>query len=158
MTVAKKATNAAKRRWACAHCHVKNDPTNKRCVSCGIGRATKRTSLKARADAMARELCRLLANGRCARCGKAGSDWAHRMARRHHALRWSMDNCDFLCRPCHWYLTERPFDYAHWLGDRMGAKELTDLEHRALAPWDKDYTRVLADLSAQLAEAKRRAA
>lgn len=152
----RKPPSVKPRKWACAHCFNKNLPGTKKCGRCGIGWATKRTSLKARCDAMARELCRLLANGRCARCGKQGTDWAHRMPRRHHSVRWSMDNCDFLCRTCHDYFGRYGWEFMVWLRNR--GLDVAALERRANEPWDKDYARVLADLAAQLAEAKRRAA
>lgn len=147
-----------RRSWACQHCRRKNDPADKRCAGCGIGRATKRTSLKARCDAMARELCRLLAGGRCARCGGAGSDWAHRFPRRHHSLRWSMENCDFLCRDCHQFFTDYPMSFMAWLQDCIGGPAILDLERRANELWDKDYLRVIVDLRAQLRKAKEKAA
>lgn len=140
------------RKWACSHCQNKNRPGSRKCERCRIGRTTKRTSLKARCDAMARELCRLLAGGRCARCGGPGSDWAHRFPRRHHSLRWSMSNCDFLCRPCHNYLGTHPAEAFQWLSRR--GVDVIALERIANEPWDKDYSRVISELSSALLKAR----
>ena len=141
------------RRWTCAHCRIKNEPAERKCHGCAIRRATKRTSLKARADAMARELCRLLADGKCARCGGLGSDWAHRFRRAHHSVRWDvLGNSDFLCRRCHDYFGTHPVAFIGWLSAR--SVDLAALEARANEPWDKDYSRVIADLSAQLRTAR----
>lgn len=140
------------RRWQCRFCPALNPTGRSRCVGCGIGRTTGRMSLKARCDAMARELCGLLAHGKCARCGGSGSDWAHRFPRRHHSLRWSMDNCDFLCRACHRFFTDRPAAFLGWL--RARGVDVDALERRANEPWDKDYARVIAGLRAALAARK----
>ena len=140
------------RKWLCSHCRTKNDPGKRKCGTCGIGRATKRTSLKARCDSLARELCRLLAKGLCARCGGPGSDWMHRWPRRHHAMRWSMDNCDFGCRKCHTYLDTHPHAKLMWLINR--GVDVAGIERAANSNWDKSYTRVLADLQRQLAALK----
>lgn len=139
------------REWTCKHCGLSVGGGYKKftkCPDCGIRRATKRTSLKARCDALARALCRKLADGKCARCGGPGSDWAHRMPRRHHNTRWDMNNCDFLCRKCHRFFTDSPMSFTFWLVERMGGIDaLTDLERRANEPWDRDYNRVLASLT-----------
>lgn len=155
-------TKPRRRAWACTHCQRKNFSANKRCEGCGIGKNTKRTSLKARADAMARELCRLLANGKCAVSGTwsngqrvpdhPGTDWAHRFPRRHHSIRWSMDNCDFLCRAHHDFFGTHPNAFWSWLSGR--GVPVGDIERRANEPWDKDYGRVLSELRAALAERK----
>lgn len=139
----KPAPRAKVRRWTCAHCGVKSE--GKKCLACGIRRATKRSSLKARCDTKARELCRLLADGKCARCGGPGSEWAHRIARRFHSLRWSMENCDYLCHDCHRHFTDHPFEFTAWLTSK--GVDVADLERRANTPWDKDYVKVLAYLS-----------
>lgn len=52
------------RMWACAHCPQKNPSTKKKCQGCGIGRATKRTSLSTRCDTLWAQLVK--AGGRCA--------------------------------------------------------------------------------------------
>lgn len=122
------------------------------CAKCHIRRATKRTTLKARCDALARALCKRLAGGMCAvedmplsPVPHPGSDWAHRWPRRHHSLRWSMDNCDFLCRLHHLYFTTHPAAFMSWLIDK--GVDVYTLERAANSTWDKDYTRVLKYLT-----------
>ena len=149
----RKIPSKTKRMWSCGACFAKNIPALRRCGACGTGRQSKRTSVKARADRMARELCRLLADGKCARCGGPGSDWAHRLGRRHHSVRWSMDNCDFLCRSCHRHFTDKPFDFASWLASR--GVDMAALERRAAERWDGDYGFVIGMLAARLTEARR---
>ncbi len=134
------------REWTCKHCGTSNGGGTKKmttCVDCKIRRTTKRTSLKARCDALARELCRRLADEKCARCGGPGSDWAHRFPRRFHALRWSMLNCDFLCRPCHVFFTDHPATFISWLTVKIGTQTVEELEKIANSTWNKDYLEVI---------------
>lgn len=136
---------AKARTWKCAHCQARSTGTV--CASCKIRRKTKRTTLKARCDALARALCKRLAGGKCARCGGVGTDWAHRFPRRHHALRWSMSNCDLLCRPCHQFFSDHPATFHEWLAVRIGTTPMLELEAQANAPWDKSYEKVLKYLT-----------
>lgn len=147
-----------RRAWACRFCQFKNYTATTRCERCQIGKETKRTSLKKRCDDIARDLCRILARGICAKCARPGSDWAHRFPRRHHSLRWSMENCDFLCRDCHRFFTDHPLAFAAWLTSKIGGKRAEELEALANSPWDKDYVAVIASLQAQLRKAKEEAA
>lgn len=142
--------SVAKRHWRCPHCQERTTGSS----HCGVRKGTKRTSLRARCDTLARTLCRLMAGGLCARCGGPGSDWAHRMPRRFLSVRWDADNCDFLCRKCHDWFGRNPFAFKDWLVVRMGSNELSALEERANQVWDKSYGRVLAQLSAALADAQ----
>lgn len=142
------------RAWTCA-CGWKNEPERKACALCRTRKGGGRTALRRKADALARELCRSLADGRCASCGRPGSDWAHRLPRRHYSVRWSMDNCDFLCRACHQRFTDRPFLFAAWLSGK--GVDMADLERRANEPWDRDYAEVIASLSERLAAERRTA-
>lgn len=136
-----------KRTWTCVACHEKQAGV-KSCESCKTRKTTKRTGLKAKCDRLARELCRDLADGKCARCGGPGSDWAHRMPRRNHSVRWDvLTNSDFLCRKDHRFLTDHPATYFAFIVQQMGsAAAYEELERRANTPWDKSYERVLADL------------
>ena len=63
-----------------------------------------------------------------------------------------MDNCDFLCRPCHDYFGRNPFTFAEWLNFRVGS--IAELEARSRIPWDRDYPAIIAALQAQLAALK----
>lgn len=138
------------RTWGCPYCLGRT--TLRTCPTCRVRRGTKRSSLKARCDSLARALCRDLANGKCARCGGPGSDWAHRFPRRHHAIRWSMDNCDFLCRPCHQFFTDHPWSFTYWLEEKLMVQGVQWLEQQANSPWDKDYSKVLAYLKERRAK------
>lgn len=126
------------RKWTCGLCHTKT--TGKSCLECKTRKTTTRTGLKAKCDRLARELCRRLADGKCARCGGPGSDWAHRMVRRFHAVRWDMQNCDYLCRPCHQWFGDHPASFVAWLSTRV---DVEDLERRANSVWNKDYLQVI---------------
>lgn len=127
--------------------------TSNTCPECHTRKNTSRTSIKARCDSLARQLSRLLADGKCARCGGPGSDWAHRASRRHHSVRWDVvGNSDFLCRPCHRYFTDRPFAFTAWLVSR--GVDVDAIEARAAQAWNRDYGQVLAELTDALARAK----
>lgn len=58
-----------------------------------------------------------------------------------------MENCDYLCRPCHRWFTDHPFNFRDWLVERMGSNELADLETRANSRWNGSYLEVLAYLT-----------
>lgn len=136
------------RAWTCITCRFKNPKgsSRKSCAQCHIRKTTTRSGLKAKCDKLARELCRDLANGLCARCGGPGSDWAHRMPRRHHSMRWDMDNCDYLCRPCHQFFTDHPTSFVIWVEKRVGSLRMMVIEQRANETWDRDYSKVLTYL------------
>ena len=137
------------RGWACPHCHQKNESNKRTCSNCGIRKNAKRTSIKARCDSLARELCKKLAKGICAKCGRPGSDWSHRVSRKHHSVRWDVcGNSDFLCRECHRTFTDRPFAFAEWL--KSQGVDLEALERRAAGRWDGDYPRIIRELGDQL--------
>lgn len=133
------------RAWICRLCKVKQRGL-KTCLECKARKGVKRTNLKAKCDRLARELCMRLADGKCARCGGVGTDWAHRWPRRHHSLRWSMLNCDLLCRPCHQHFTTHPHQFASYLNEKLGERMVNELEDRANAQWDRDYQKVIAYL------------
>lgn len=71
------------------------------------------------------------------------------MARKFLSVRWDMDNCDFLCRPCHQFFTDNPVAFFTWLREAKGVN-LEDLEQRANTRWDKDYGKVITRLTQQL--------
>lgn len=151
------------RRWACAHCHLKNLPGARKCERCRIGRTTKRTSLSARCDSMWAQIVK--AGGKCEVVGRAieldGTgvvvscfgqlEAAHIVPRRHRSTRWLPENGRPLCHFHHAWFTVRE---KHWR-DFIGP-EWDRLWELAQVRWDKTFP--IAELSAQLAEAKRRAA
>ena len=142
--------SAKKRKWTCAHCPTKNLTGEKKCSSCGIRRSTKRASLKARCDKMARELVKLRSGGRCERCGReAALDWAHIHRRAKHSVRWDPANALAMCRPCHTYTGDHPLEFSLWLVQKFGAEAMHDLERRANEAWDRSYLSVIASLDEQ---------
>jgi len=150
----------ALRGWACPACQWKNQ--GKKCVRCGTGKATKRSSISTRCDALAAWCVKALAGFKCSRCGTPGQgdsrleglEWSHRVKRRFRSVRWDLDNADCLCRTCHSYFESRPIAYAEFW--RLKGADPADLERRANLPWDRDYGRVLAILQAKAAEIKER--
>ena len=140
------------RRWVCAHCRVKNPSGQGKCSACGIRRATKRTSLKARCDRLAAQIVKARAGGKCERCGAvAPLDWAHIFPRRHHSVRWNPDNALAMCRPCHTYTGTHPAAFLTWLLDWRGREWVEEMERRANTQWNKDYAEVLAELTKEKA-------
>lgn len=61
----------------------------------------------ARAEVMERDTC-------CQRCGATVSSdgtplqWSHVHSRRHHCLRWDIENSKALCKNCHCWWTNNP--------------------------------------------------
>lgn len=141
------------RRWVCAHCLHRNEPTAKKCAGCGIRRATKRTSLKRRCDLLAAAIVKARARGKCERCGKAAPlDWAHIFVRAKHSSRWDPDNALALCRPCHDFTGDHPATFMAWLADWKGTDWLIALERKSNEVWNRSYPEVLASLT-QMREA-----
>lgn len=135
------------RRWLCSHCRFKNEANVKACMSCGIRRATKRTSLKSRCDRMCAVIVKARAGGRCERCGKtAALDWAHIFVRAKHNSRWDPENALALCRPCHIYTGDHPATFMAWLADWKGRDWLEALERKSNQQWNRSYPEVLAYL------------
>lgn len=122
------------RMWSCAHCRVKNESKCRRCVSCGIGRATKRRSLSTRCDTLWAQLVK--AGGRC-EAGLRGNrevglllcsgalEAAHVVPRRHRSVRWDPANGRALCRAHHAFFTVNEKQWRDWIGpewDRLWVK------------------------------------
>ena len=69
----------------------------------------------------------------CQACGvnkrfePATLDCAHIMGRRSVALRWHPCNAVALCRSCHIFFTEHPFDWADWCRDQIGGDLVAEL-------------------------------
>jgi len=54
-------------------------------------------------------------------------DCAHIMGRRNVGLRWHPDNCLALCRSCHIFFTEHPFDFRDFCVDQFGEDRVAEL-------------------------------
>ena len=70
---------------------------------------------------------------RCQNCGvnkkhePATCDCAHIMGRRSVALRWHPDNAITLCRGCHLFFTEHPFDWRDFCVEKFGEERVSEL-------------------------------
>ncbi len=66
-------------------------------------------------------------------------DCAHIMGRRGVALRWHPKNATALCRSCHLFYTEHPFDWSDWCKDQWGEKFIAELRLISSKPvkWSK---------------------
>lgn len=145
---------ATPRTHLCVGCNSRI--STKTCSSCGTRSKTTRTSIKARCDRMAAAIVKLRAKGKCENCGhERPLDWAHGWPRRHHSLRWVTNAAFGLCRDCHRHYTDRPLSWSLWLNARLGRDLAEAYERLANEPWDRDYGRVLAQLSAALAAARK---
>lgn len=58
-------------------------------------------------------------------------DCAHVLSRRHVHTRWDELNAVCLCRGCHMYYTQRPFDWVDWCNKRLGSDTVEALRERA---------------------------
>lgn len=81
----------------------------------------RRSKRAARQDRMIKALddaCRkevLERDGKCQRCGAMQDlQWSHVHSRRHHCIRWDLDNSKALCRGCHCWWTNHPIEAAFW--------------------------------------------
>ncbi len=66
-------------------------------------------------------------------------DCAHIMGRRGVALRWHPKNATALCRSCHLFYTEHPFDWRDWCVDQFGEDLVSELRLVSSKPvkWSK---------------------
>ena len=73
---------------------------------------------------------RLRENYTCQACGKSDGlmDCAHIFSRRHAATRWDVNNAICLCRGCHMYYTDHPFEWVRWCHGKFGYDAINDLE------------------------------
>ena len=156
---------ARPRRWLCTHCRTKNEPGKRTCASCRIGRATKRKSLASRADALWSQLVKV--GGVCVaaiprggpqssvtlREGTAmclgGLEAAHVVPRKHRSTRWLPENGRAICHGHHRYFTGHEKAWRDFIGPEWDV-----MWDKAQELWDRDYTRVIRELQAQLAAAK----
>jgi hypothetical protein len=88
---------------------------------------------KKKLDIVFSQLVRERANFLCQGCGaykrleQATLDCAHIMSRRSLGLRFHPRNAVSLCRGCHMFYTERPFDWNDWCIDHFGADFIAEL-------------------------------
>jgi len=88
---------------------------------------------KRKHDAVFSKLVRERANYCCEACGvnkrheTATLDCAHVMSRRSVWLRWHPKNAVSLCRGCHMFYTEHPFDWSDWCRENLGADLVAEL-------------------------------
>jgi len=54
-------------------------------------------------------------------------DCAHIMSRRSVGLRWHPRNAIALCRSCHMFYTDHPFDWSDWCRDQFGGDFVAEL-------------------------------
>lgn len=117
-TVVKKTT----RRWQCKYCPALNPSDKKKCAGCGVGRATKRTSLSTRCDTLWAKAVK--SKGYCeARgfeipCG-GGLEAAHIVPRRHRSSRWLIENGMSLCSSHHRFYTTRERMWRDFVGGEL---------------------------------------
>ena len=84
-------------------------------------------------DIVFSSLVRERANYCCENCGtdkrhdSATLNCAHIMGRRGVALRWHPKNAVALCRSCHIFFTEHPFDWADWCNCKFGESLVAEL-------------------------------
>ena len=66
-------------------------------------------------------------------------DCAHIMSRRSVSLRWHPKNAVALCRGCHMFYTDHPFDWNDWCIDNLGSDLVSELRIIANKPvkWTK---------------------
>ena len=66
-------------------------------------------------------------------------DCAHILGRRVVALRWHPKNATALCRSCHMFYTEHPFDWRDWCVDQLGEGLVAELRRisNTTVKWSK---------------------
>jgi len=86
-------------------------------------------------------------------------DCAHIMGRRSVSLRWHPQGAVSLCRSCHIFYTEHPFDWRDWCIDQFGEDLVSELRLVASKPvkWtekvrDEIYIHYKAELKKMEAE------
>ncbi len=125
------------RRWTCKNCKALVQPDQRRC-SCGVGRHTKRSSQRTRADTLWAKYVKRL--GACARCGKQGPiDAAHIVGRAHLSVRHDPQNGIALCRTCHRMFDSYKIDREAFIVSVLGEAEYLALRLRAMTPWSREY-------------------
>lgn len=84
-------------------------------------------------DRLFSQLVRARAKFCCEACGKTDGlhDAAHILSRRHVHTRWDLLNAVCLCRGCHRYFTEHPFEWVDWCNKNIGFDTVQALRERA---------------------------
>ena len=82
-------------------------------------------------DKLFSQLVKLLADGICEYCGKAGRETSHFHSRRKRSVRYDRDNACFLCFSCHRYLDENPYVHTEFFKKRLGSEKFEQLNIRA---------------------------
>lgn len=96
-------------------------------------RRTKVRIRKKKQDVIFSKLVRERSNYCCQACGVNKRfesnllDCAHIMGRRSVALRWHPNNAISLCRACHIFYTEHPFDFADYCREEIGGDLVAEL-------------------------------
>ena len=98
-----------------------------------------------KADVIFSKLVRTRSNWTCESCGIDKScepetfDCCHIMGRRSVALRWHPDNALGMCRKCHMFFTEHPFDWSDFCRERFGEERVAELRLISNKPvkWSK---------------------
>ena len=86
-------------------------------------------------DIVFSELVRNRADWACENCGSVvNMECAHIMGRRHVGLRWHPRNAICLCKSCHFFFTEHPFDFADFCRDKFGGDFVGELRQVASKP------------------------
>lgn len=94
-----------------------------------------KTRMTARLDKVASELCKVLADYQCQKCGlpwnmepwpQTNLEWAHIEVRNHKAIRWDMNNCLALCNHngngCHYWFDHSKVSAVAWLKEAYPKK------------------------------------
>ena len=75
---------------------------------------------------------RLLADGRCRRCGHTVKklDCAHFHGRGDYSIRWDLDNVTALCMGCHGFLDSNPLEKIEFFMEKLGTERYNALNAR----------------------------
>lgn len=132
------------RGWACPACYLKVE--GRVCPHCHTRKATKRSSLRTRADALWSSIIR--SQGRCLRCGiQSALQAAHIIGRARLSVRWNLDNGLCLCARCHRLFDSYAIDRDELILKGIGAERYSALKREAMKVWDKDYGVVIERLN-----------
>lgn len=101
--------------------------------------------LKDKSDKLWSEIIR--SEGVCKKCGgQNGLQAAHIISRRYAQTRHRLDNGIPLCARCHWWATNNPIPFTHFLEEVLGRPALEELKEAALRMDKVDYGKVLERL------------
>lgn len=117
----------------------------------------KKTKAKSKSDRLDQIWRRIIRerDGRCqmwadpAGCG-GSLEAAHLFPRRHRSVRWDPRNGVLLCAFHHEAFDANDYLKFRWAEERLGPDAMADLSERRNVRWDRDYDRVLRDLTVLL--------